>query len=236
MPLNINGRMKVKTLRADFKTEFGLTLRVYDGKSFADDDATLASIRKGDNKGGEFSPRKNTKVGNLEDKFIELFGIKIQVSGSDDSYLCNNDLTLAGAYEEDGKKLGRKEKKTISSSSNSTAEEAGGEIESQDTMTIEDALSVIAQHIGIALEEDEDAIPWDTEIEIKDDIVRQCELEDIFTDESELENMYTYEMFEQVKDKVSFEKQVKMIETWISSLGDLADIQIELDISSIKMK
>jgi hypothetical protein len=236
MALNINGRMKVKTLRADFKTEFGLTLRVYDGKSFADDDATLASIRKGDSKGGEFSPRKNTKVGNLEDKFIELFGIKIQVSGSDDSYLCNNDLTLAGAYEEDGKKLGRKEKKTLSSNVNSTAEETEGEIESDDTMTIEDALSVIGRQIEMALEEDEDAISWDTEIEIKDDIVRRCELEDIFTDESELENMYTYEMFKKVKDKVSFEKQVKMIQTWISSLEDLADIQIELDISSIKMK
>ncbi len=52
MGLNINGRMKVKTLRADFLEEFGLTLRVYDGRSFADDDATLASIRKGDNRGG----------------------------------------------------------------------------------------------------------------------------------------------------------------------------------------
>ena len=29
------------------------------GRSFADDDSTLASIRKGDSKGGEFSPRKN---------------------------------------------------------------------------------------------------------------------------------------------------------------------------------
>jgi len=111
MALNINGRMKVKTLKADFKAEFGLTLRVYDGRSFADDDATLASIRKGDNKGGEFGPRKNTHVGNLEDKIMEMFGIKTQVAGSDDSYLCNNDLTLAGALEEDAKKLEKKEKK-----------------------------------------------------------------------------------------------------------------------------
>jgi hypothetical protein len=52
MALNINGRMKVKTLKSEFKDEFGLTLRVYDGRSFADEDATLASIRKGDSKGG----------------------------------------------------------------------------------------------------------------------------------------------------------------------------------------
>ncbi len=73
MALNINGRMKVKTLRADFKKEFGLTLRVYNGNKFADDGDTLASIRKGDAKGGDFAPRTNTKVGNLEDKIKDLF-------------------------------------------------------------------------------------------------------------------------------------------------------------------
>jgi len=111
MALNINGRMKVKTLRADFKKEFGLTLRVYDGRSFADDDSTLAAIRKGDSKGGEFAPRKNTKVGNLEDKIMEMFGIKTQVAGSDDSYLCKDELTLKAALEEDTKKVAKKDKK-----------------------------------------------------------------------------------------------------------------------------
>jgi hypothetical protein len=111
MAVNINGRMKVKTLRADFKKEFGLTLRVYDGRSFADDDSTLASIRKGDSKGGDFGPRKNTKVGNLEDKIMDLFGIKTQVAGSDDSYLCDNDFTLAKALEVDGSKLNKKSNK-----------------------------------------------------------------------------------------------------------------------------
>ncbi len=47
----ITGRMKVKTLKADFKENFGSTLRVYNGQKFADDDATLASIRKNDAKG-----------------------------------------------------------------------------------------------------------------------------------------------------------------------------------------
>jgi|GEM_PF-1741067 hypothetical protein len=106
--MNINGRMKVKTLRAEFKSEFGLTLRVYDGRSFADDDSTLASIRKGDNKGDEFSPRKSTKVGNLEDKIMNIFGIKVQISGSDDSYLCDNSLALAKALDKDSKKISRK--------------------------------------------------------------------------------------------------------------------------------
>lgn len=41
--------MKVKTLKAEFKEAFGATLRVYKSEScrgaFADDEATLASIR-----------------------------------------------------------------------------------------------------------------------------------------------------------------------------------------------
>jgi len=122
MALNINGRMKVKTLRADFLEEFGLTLRIYDGRSFADEDATLASIRKGDSKGGEFAPKRNTKIGNLEDKIMDLFGIKTQVSGSDDSYLCNNDLTLSGALEEDNNIIGKRERK--STLSEETADES----------------------------------------------------------------------------------------------------------------
>lgn len=101
MALNINGRMKVKTLKSDFKKEFGLNIRIYDGREFANEDATLASVRKSDSIGGEFSPARNTKVGNLEDKFMELFGIKTQISGSDDSYLCENDHTLAKALEVD---------------------------------------------------------------------------------------------------------------------------------------
>lgn len=101
MALNINGRMKVKTLKSDFKKEFGLNIRIYDGREFANKDATLASVRKSDSIGGEFSPARNTKVGNLEDKIMELFGFKTQISGSDDSYLCENDHTLAKALEVD---------------------------------------------------------------------------------------------------------------------------------------
>ena len=51
--LSISGKMKVITLKVNFKEAFGSSLRVYIGKKFADDDATLASIRKSDAKGGE---------------------------------------------------------------------------------------------------------------------------------------------------------------------------------------
>ena len=46
---NLDGRTKAKTLKANFKKTFGATLRVYKSESckggFADDDATLASLR-----------------------------------------------------------------------------------------------------------------------------------------------------------------------------------------------
>ena len=51
----LNGRTKVKTLKANFKENFGSTLRVYKSVTckgaFADDEATLASIRAKDAKG-----------------------------------------------------------------------------------------------------------------------------------------------------------------------------------------
>ena len=135
MAVNINGRMAVKTLQKEFKKEFGLTLRIYDGKSFADESSTLASIRKGDKKGGEFSPRKNMKVGNVEEKFMDLFEIKVQVAGSDNSYLCDDDLTLAAATETDEKKMGRKAKKAERNASADAKESDSSATKEEDVET-----------------------------------------------------------------------------------------------------
>ncbi len=95
--LKITGRMKVKTLKDDFKSAFGATLRVYNGSKFAEDSATVASIRKGDAKGGEFSVKGNTKVDTFEKKVKELFGVKVQVALEDDSALSSNSSTLSKA-------------------------------------------------------------------------------------------------------------------------------------------
>lgn len=63
----INGRMNVKTLKELFFNEFEGTLRVYDGKKLADDEATLASIRSNEGaKGGELSCRASRTVGKFE--------------------------------------------------------------------------------------------------------------------------------------------------------------------------
>lgn len=102
--ISMPGHTKVSTLQARFSSEFGLCLRVYNGRSYAEPEQKLASIRK--IKGpSEIEIAKNIKIANLERKFEEDFGLKVKISGSDDSYLCDGDLTLKAAMEEDGRKL-----------------------------------------------------------------------------------------------------------------------------------
>lgn len=95
--LKITGRMKVSSVRESFKKAFGSTLRIYNGARLADDDATIASIRKGDAKGGDFTVNGNTQVGNFEKKVFENFGVKVQVATPDDSKLSSNDITLTAS-------------------------------------------------------------------------------------------------------------------------------------------
>lgn len=95
--LNVNGRMMVKTLKRQFADTFGLSLRVYLGQHFADDNSTLASIRREGCAGGELSVYGQMQVGNFENKMLEEFGIKVQVANADDSKLVDNKLTLAAA-------------------------------------------------------------------------------------------------------------------------------------------
>jgi hypothetical protein len=107
--LSINGQMKVSTLQEGFLKEFGLTLRVYDGLEFASPSQTLAHVRKKTGSGKDLAVAKNMKIADLEDKFEEEFGLKVQVAGSDDSYLCKDELTINAAQHDDEKKLARKE-------------------------------------------------------------------------------------------------------------------------------
>lgn len=98
---SLNGRTKVKTLKDNFKKNFGGTLRVYKSVSckgaFADDNATLASIRAEGAKGGELVVKGNMQVGNFEKKVAELFGVGVQVANADDSKLVDNSITLTAS-------------------------------------------------------------------------------------------------------------------------------------------
>lgn len=93
--MKISGRMKVKSLKEDFKKEFGVSVRVYKGKQFADDSATLASIRAdGAPARGDFEVHGNTKVGNVEKQFKEQLGITIQIEDASGG-LADNNVTLS---------------------------------------------------------------------------------------------------------------------------------------------
>ena len=94
---NVSGRMSVETLQKQFKSNFGGTLRVYQGQKFADPKATLASIRKGDAKGGEFNANGNMHAGKFEKEMMAVFGIKVQVASKDDSTLVPDNTTLSSS-------------------------------------------------------------------------------------------------------------------------------------------
>ncbi len=96
----LDGRTKVKTLKANFKETFGATLRVYttvDCKELADDEATLASIRAKGFEGGDIAVKGNMKVASFEKRVSELYGIGVQVANADDTAFADDTATLMGA-------------------------------------------------------------------------------------------------------------------------------------------
>lgn len=96
----LDGRTKVKTLKANFKENFGATLRVYttiDCKELADDEATLSSIRVQGFEGGEITAKGNMKVAGFERRVAELYGIGVQVANADDTAFADDNATLANA-------------------------------------------------------------------------------------------------------------------------------------------
>jgi hypothetical protein len=95
MALSVSGRQKVKTFKEAFKKEFGVSIRVYNGKKFADEDATLASIRaEGAPSSGDFEVHGKTKVGNVEKQFKDSLGITVQIENAKGE-LADNNETLA---------------------------------------------------------------------------------------------------------------------------------------------
>lgn len=92
---------KVKTICADFKKAFGASLRVYKSATckgaFADDEATLASIRAEGKAGGELKIVGNMQVGDFEKKIAEMYGIGVQVANAKDTELADNSGTIAAA-------------------------------------------------------------------------------------------------------------------------------------------
>lgn len=94
--LKIDGRMKVDTLKTNFKNTFKIGIRIYKGQKFASENLTLSSIRTDDAKGGRIEIHGRTKVGNVEKMFMEQMGIKVQIENKSGD-LADNNLSLAQA-------------------------------------------------------------------------------------------------------------------------------------------
>jgi hypothetical protein len=90
----ISGKMKVKSLQKDFKGNFGVTLRVYNGVKFADPDKTLGSFKSTTTNVDGFKVKAKMTVNEVEKKFIENFGLKVQIADKNDTHLLPNSITL----------------------------------------------------------------------------------------------------------------------------------------------
>jgi len=97
---SLDGRKTVKGLKEDFKKTFGASLRVYttpNCKAFADEKATLASLRAKGKEGGSLVVKGNRTCGSFEKAIADMYGIGVQVANPTDSALAPDDITLSAA-------------------------------------------------------------------------------------------------------------------------------------------
>jgi hypothetical protein len=93
---------KIKTVKAEFFEHFGLTLRVYKGKVFADPEMTFAELKSKTSKevkatNSELEIQSNMNIGEFEELFSNHFGVTVQVANEFDTYCVNNKYTLGQA-------------------------------------------------------------------------------------------------------------------------------------------
>ena len=93
---------KLKTLSADFKKAFNLSLVFYKGAQIADGDLTLAALNKKTTKSVNthaegLKIKASMKVGEAEKLFDENFGVTVQIKDADAKKLVPNDITIGQA-------------------------------------------------------------------------------------------------------------------------------------------
>ena len=93
---------KLKTLSADFKKSFDLTLCFYKGATLADPELTLAALNKKttkevDSKADGLKIKGSMKVGDVEKLFDQQFGVTVQVKDKAGKTLVPNGITLGQA-------------------------------------------------------------------------------------------------------------------------------------------
>ena len=93
---------KLKTLSADFKKAFNLSLVFYKGAQIADGELTLAALNKKTtkdvkSKADGFKIKASMKVGDAEKLFDANFGVTVQIEDEKGTKLVPNGITLGQA-------------------------------------------------------------------------------------------------------------------------------------------
>ena len=90
----LNEQMKVKTLQRQFKKKYGASLRVYKGMHFADESSLLKDLSETAHPTGRLEVNSKIIVSEFEKKFMDAFGIKVQVANPSNTSLAKNDITV----------------------------------------------------------------------------------------------------------------------------------------------
>ena len=113
--IKVVGQSKVKSIKRDFKKEFGLSIRIYDGRNLANDDDNISEVRKNKRSSKDITIAKHMYVGRLENEFKKNFGLRVMIFNSDDKYHCDQKISLAEALRQDTFRKKQKEKYEIKS-------------------------------------------------------------------------------------------------------------------------
>ena len=100
----VESTMKVTDLTKQFKNKFGLSLRVYKGKKLADDGRmTLKTLDQRTTQtsvnfdSSKMKIKATQKVVEVENLFLENFGIVVQIADVENKKLLADDITLGDA-------------------------------------------------------------------------------------------------------------------------------------------
>ncbi|WP_274956968.1 hypothetical protein [Millionella massiliensis] len=97
---------KLKTISADFKKTFKLTLVFYKGAQIADGDLTLAALNKKTSKDVKTNApglkiKGSMKIGDAEKLFDTHFGVTVQIKNAAGTKLVPNGITIGQATREE---------------------------------------------------------------------------------------------------------------------------------------
>ena len=99
---HISPNMKVGSVQRKFKENFGLSLRIYKGKQFADPDFTIAALDRRtstdiDASNYDITIKASMKAGDVERQIKDAYGLTVQVANEYNTYCLNNKYTLGQA-------------------------------------------------------------------------------------------------------------------------------------------